>query len=276
MASLISKLNLIIAFLCALISPISALAIGKGLVRIDDQNFELFSNHIPINQTDTRLSIGFTLVEEEDNAKFLQPEQVMIALSAPNIVSDFYLHPHFIQNKVFEASIAISDLSKYLLSEEEIFITVITGDSVNESFNKIIMAGTLKPSEKLRLNKQVELPKRFAESNEIHHIFKDPPKNLPSVISNFFVLALITVFTSLLIAWNYFDAINLNNLGKFGPSTFIFLTSILAFEYTFFDYYMGTSIFTTLYRFAVISIIAVFFGSKTLRTLYKVRQANLR
>ncbi|TID30267.1 hypothetical protein CANINC_001147 [Pichia inconspicua] len=268
--------NLIIAVLCVLVSPTTALAIGKGLVRIDDENFDIFNNNIPLNQTDTRLSIGFTLVEETDNEKFVQPEQVMISLSAPNIVSEFYLHPNFIQNKVFEANIAMSDISKFLLSEEEIFVTVITGDPENESYNKILMVGTLKPSEKLRASKHVELPKRLTQNNEIHHNFKDPPKNLPSFISNFFATILLTIFVSLLVAWNYVDAINFNNLNKFGPSTFIFLASIIALEYTFFDYYIGTSIFTTLYRFAIIAIISVFFGSKTLTNLYKLRQENLR
>lgn len=276
MMNVVSTFSLIAAFLSAFITPINALKIGRGLVRVDDQNFDIYSTEIPLNLTDTKLSIGFTLVDDEDAEKFLQPEQVMISLSAPNIVSEYYMHPTFVHDKVFEANVAISDLSKCLLNEEEIFITVITGDPNDKSFNRILNAGTLNPSDKLRKDKAAEFPKRLQQNPEIKHVFREPPKNLPGFISTQFAILLIIAFVVLLFAWSHFDAININNLGKFDISTYIFIASIFAFEYTFFDYYMGTSIFTTLYRFAILSTITLFFGSKCLKTLYKLRQDNLR
>ncbi|GAV28356.1 hypothetical protein PMKS-001827 [Pichia membranifaciens] len=257
--------------------PCQALKIGKGLVRIDDQNFHLFDENIPLNITDTKLSIGFTLSDEtasEDT--FLTPQQAVITLSTDNVDSEMYLYPNLIDGKVYEVNVPLAKVSKLLLSQEKIHITVISGDPIDASLNAILKAGTLNPSFKLRAEKSIDFPLRFGVKDEIHHIFRQDPKNLPGFISSNFVFLLLLSLLVLFLAWNYFDAANINNSGKFNPVVYIFLGSVLAFEYFFFDYYCGTSIFKSLKRFTITGIFTLYFGSKALQDMYKLRLQNLR
>lgn len=278
MLGLKSVLSLSVALIYALlINSCQAITLGKGLVRIDDQNFNLMNKDIPLNITDTRISIGFTLTDDEKTPDlYLLPRQVSVVLSTPAIDSEIYYYPHLVENKIYELNLPVNTISKYLLSSDEISISVITGDPMDSSLNSILSAGSLNPSNKLKSDKQIELPKRFGKRDEIHHIFRSDPKNLPGFISSNFVFLVILALIVLLLAWNYFDAVNVNNLGKFNPMVSLFLASIFAFEYYFFDYYCGTSIFTSLKRFTITGIFALYFGSKTLNDMYKLRSKDLR
>lgn len=265
-----------VACVCLLAIPCKAIKIGKGIVRIDDENFGLFQKDIPLNLTDTRISFGFTLNDGNSEDEFLTPAQVSIGLSADNINSEFYVYPKLIQEKVYEANIPVSEISTYLLSQEMIRISVITGDPSDASLNSIIKVGSIIPSDKLKADKSIDLPTRFGVKDEIHHIFRSDPKSLPVFISSQFVFLLIICLGVLLLAWSYFDAVNVNNIGKFSPVVYLFITTIFAFEYLFFDYYLGTSIFASLERFAITGIFAIYFGSKVLKNMYKLRTENFR
>jgi oligosaccharyltransferase complex subunit delta (ribophorin II) len=270
-------LVLLVSILCTFFTSCQAISIGKGLVRVDDQNYGLFQNDIPLNLTDTKLSIAFTLLSDKKNPEsFINPKQVTITLSTENVTSELYFYPTLIEGKVYESNIFLKDISKYFLSQDEIQISVITGDDSDSSLNTILLAGKLLPSEKLKTDKTTDKPLRFTQLDEIRHIFKSPPKNLPGFISTQFVFLLLILFIVLLLAWNYFEAANINNINKFGLSSFLFLISIFGFEYAFFDYYLGTSIFTSLYRFALIGVFSIYFGSKALRDMYELRSKNLR
>lgn len=265
-----------VACVCMLAIPCKAIKIGKGIVRIDDENFGLFQKDIPLNLTDTRISFGFTLNDGNSEDEFLTPAQVSIGLSADNINSEFYVYPKLIQEKVYEANIPVSEISTYLLSQEMIRISVITGDPSDASLNSIIKVGSIIPSDKLKADKSIDLPTRFGVKDEIHHIFRSDPKSLPVFISSQFVFLLIICLGVLLLAWSYFDAVNVNNIGKFSPVVYLFIATIFAFEYLFFDYYLGTSIFASLERFAITGIFAIYFGSKVLKNMYKLRTENFR
>lgn len=270
-----------VCFFAALISifsmPCQALKIGKGLVRIDDQNFHLLDENIPLNITDTKLSIGFTFSDETAGADtFLTPQQAVITLSTDNVESEMYLYPSLVEGKVYEVNVPIARISKLLLSQEKIHITVISGDPIDSSLNAILKAGTLNPSSKLRAEKSVDFPPRFGVKDEIHHIFRQDPKNLPGFISTNFVFLLLLSLFVLFLSWNYFEAANIDNSSKFNPVVYIFLGSVLAFEYYFFDYYCGTSIFKSLKRFTITGIFALYFGTKALKDMYRLRSQNLR
>lgn len=270
-----SAFALIATLLSCFCCTCHAIAIGKGLIRIDDQNFSIRETGVPLNLTDTRLSIAFTILRDGDSSEFVNPKQVMVSLSSPNIGSEFYLHPHLIEGKIYESNILVSDISSFLLSAEEIKVTVITGDP-DTSYNDIISLGSIRPSAKLRQNKHVEYPDRFQAKPEIHHIFREPPKSLPTFVTLQFSLLLFTLLAVLFFSWRYFNAVNFENLGKLSPFTFAFLATIALFEYYFYDYYLGASIFTTLYRVAITGIVALFFGSKALNNLYSLRMEDNR
>lgn len=268
----------VVALLLACIGLCQAIDIGKGLVRIDDQNFGLFQTNIPVNLTDSKISFGFTLLtDKSDPESFVTPEHVVLALSVPELSSELYVYPKLLQGKVYEANLILRDVSPFVLSSEQIQITVITGDQKETSYAATIDAGTLKPSEKLRADRNtVAKPRRFTERDELFFSFREKPKNLPSLISTQFSFLLLILVVVLILAWNYFDAANASNLTKYSPLSFLFLASIFVFEYYFVEYYLGASIFQSLYRFAITGLFAIYFGSKTLRDMYKLRMAKLR
>lgn len=266
-----------LVLLTTLLCACQAIGVGKGLVIIDDQTYGLFQKEIPLNLTDTKLSIGFTLLsDKKDPESYVQPKQVSIVLKSENLTSSLYYYPKLVENKVYEANILIKDISKFMLSQDAIDIEIITGDNNDTTFNSIIKGGKLLPSEKLKVDKSVEKPVRFGKLNEIHHIFRQPPKSLPSFISTQFVFLIIILFIVLLLSWNYFEAANINNIGKFSPLSLLFIVTLFIFEYLFFDYYLGTSIFTSLYRFSLTGVFSIYFGSKLLKDMYKLRTKNIR
>lgn len=272
-----SILFLTTAILCAFSALCDAIHVGKGIVRIDDQNFGLFRGDIPLNLTDTKLSIGFTLVDSAGAEDlFVVPQQVTVSLANENVSTELYFEPKLLKGKVYETNILTRDISPFLLSQDSIEISIITGDPVDSSYNAILKAGTLNPSAKLKKDNVVTLPTRFSAQKEIHHVFREAPKNLPAFVSTQFTFSIVLCLVVLLLAWNYFDAANVNNISKFNPLSLLFLVTIFIFEYCFFDYYLGASIFTSLYRFAVVGAFSIYFGSKALTDMYKLRTKNLR
>lgn len=270
----------LITLLFTFITFCQAIAVGKGLVRIDDQNFGLYQQNIPLNLTDTKISFGFTLIESKsNNESFINPDHVVIALSIPELSSEFYLYPQLLQGKVYESNIFIKDISPYLLqsSNSSIQITIITGDELNNDYNDIINVGTIKPSSKLIADKsQIAKPIRFNERDEVYFTFKEKPRMLPTLVTTQFTFIILILNVVLLLLWNYFDAANAYNFTKYSPLSFLFIISIFIFEYYFIDYFFSASIFQSLYRFSITGICSIYLGSKTLRDMYKLRLSKLR
>lgn len=265
--------------LCALFSAVQAVSVGKGLVRIDDRNFGIFQTDIPLNLTDSKLSVGFTLLETKgDEGSMVFPKQVTVALSAENIASEIYLYANLLEGKVYEANTPIRGLSDYILSQEKIDISIITGDpSSDSSLNRIIKAGSILPSEKLRADRLAKgSPTRFGEKDEIHHVFRTPEKTVYTLVTVQFVFTTLILLVVLILAWAFFDSANIDNVSSFSPLSLLFLVSIFTFEYYFVDYYLGASIFDSLYRFAITGAFAIYLGSKALSDMYKLRMQKKR
>lgn len=278
-------LNRIYVFLISLFSILNnceAIKVGKGVIQIDDSTFQIDQNEIiPINLADTRLSIGFSLVDES-NDSIITPKQVVIELSSENLNSSSYFYPKLTQNKnkksFYEANLPISKISKFLLVQDVIDISILTGDDESPKFNSIFTIAKFKPSEKLQqdVNNDIKFPIRFGEKNEIKHIFHTGPKSAPSLISTQFILDIFIAFFGLLFFWHYYDAINFSNINKISPLSFAFVGLLFIFEYVFYDYYLGATIFTTLTRSSVIGALTIYIGSKVLKNLYKLRDSGLR
>lgn len=270
----------ILSFICALSLAVfgvcaEGISIGKGIIRIDDQNFSIRSESVPLNLTDSTVSIGFFLVDDETKEK-VTPEQVVIVLENDNLSTGLYVYPRLAEQSIYEGNLLISQISKYLLNQDSIQISIITGDRENSKYNQLIKTASLIPSDKLRADRKSELPSRFAAKHEIIHNFRSDPKNLPGMISTQFVFLECIGLCVLILAWNYFKAANIENASKFSPLSYIFFITIGLFEYYFFDYYLGASIFVSLKRFAILGIFTIYFGSHVLNDMYKLRLSKQR
>lgn len=121
-------------------------------------------------------------------------------------------------------------------------------------------------------------PDRFELKPEIKHIFRAPPHQispllaLPIVfgvmLSLIFIFHALTVFAEVDLE-GLIPALKADALHHVG-----FLLTLGGFEYTFYQYYRGSSIFETLGSFAVIAPSAVYFGSRALREVRDRRLAG--
>ncbi|ODV86780.1 hypothetical protein CANARDRAFT_27170 [[Candida] arabinofermentans NRRL YB-2248] len=276
---MLSQLKTFVAFvllsLLLLASQVNALKITKGSIQLDEATHQLHSAPIALETSNRNIEVSLILAE--DNGALLEssPKQISVQLSAPNVG----LETHFFPSKRGSSILfkfPVAEISKFLLTQDTIKLSLITGD-LDSSKNSFIEIGQLKPTSELIAAASIESPVRFQSKPEIVHIFKDSPEYANPLICSIFVLVVLVLFSNLILGWILVDAINFKNLTKLPIGlTVQFLACVALFELIFFDYFLGTSIFTTIFRCAVIGVATVYIGSKVLRGMYELRHAGLR
>ncbi|GMM30518.1 dolichyl-diphosphooligosaccharide-protein glycotransferase [Martiniozyma asiatica (nom. inval.)] len=255
-------------FLCLLSAY--AIQLGKSLVRIDEVNF-ISEKSVPLNVTDTSISIGFTF------ANSVTPEHVAISLFGVDHSKKQYFHPKVIQNKVFELTMPINAISPSLL-QDEINVEIITG-STDKSLNSILPFVKLIPSAKLattvkdeyehnnHANAQARII-RYTTLPEIYHQFREQPKSVLQLIIVQFIFEIFMAFVVLLIGWLYTNSfqISFNSISGWG-----FIAVIISMEYLIVKYYLFLGIFEFLKYAAVLGALGIFLGSKTLKEMNNKR-----
>ncbi|SCU89300.1 LAMI_0D13058g1_1 [Lachancea mirantina] len=115
----------------------------------------------------------------------------------------------------------------------------------------------------------LELPKRLGALPEIKHIFNAPPKTAPTVVAQFFSLLVATVSVGLVACWFTTGSVNFEGFPKGCPGGqfLAMMVSIVAMEYVFIKYYLGTSIFGTLWSALYVGLPGLWIGSKFLSNL---------
>lgn len=126
---------------------------------------------------------------------------------------------------------------------------------------------------------QPEPPVRYGAKSEIHHTFKDDPRNPPKVLTLVFSAAVAAALPVLLGAWALLGA-NLGHaskaLGAAPVSHALFYGSVVALEAIFFLYYTSWNLFQTLPAAAVVGVVAYVSGSRALSEVQERRLAGLR
>ncbi|QPG74078.1 hypothetical protein FOA43_001399 [Brettanomyces nanus] len=264
--------QLLLVILVYMIGLCQGLQISNGHVRLDKVNYEFQSEPIALDVVNRNLDISFRLLQ--DNGESIErpgPRQISVILSSDALKAQSYLYPSYkVEADVYELKVKVKDISDYLKKQDSILVKILVGDSNSEN-NVLETVVELQPSQKLRDDLKMELPKRFVVKEEIHHIFHGDSKHAPKFVSQIFVIDVVVVFGGLIYFWTYFDAINVGNISKVTLMSFPFLGSLLGFEAVFYSYYLGTSIFTTLLRTVVVGILAIYFGSRVLGSLYRLR-----
>ncbi|EKG15412.1 Ribophorin II [Macrophomina phaseolina MS6] len=124
-----------------------------------------------------------------------------------------------------------------------------------------------------------EPPVRYGKKDEIHHIFKEDPRNPPKVITLVFTAAVVATLPVLFGAWAMLGA-NLSHAPKaFGAAPVshgLFYGSIVALEGIFFLYYTSWNLFQTLPAAAAVGVVAYISGSRALSEVQERRLAGLR
>ncbi|EME48714.1 hypothetical protein DOTSEDRAFT_67675 [Dothistroma septosporum NZE10] len=122
-------------------------------------------------------------------------------------------------------------------------------------------------------------PERYTSKPEIHHIFREDPRQPPTVVSLFFTLAILVTLPAWIGGVMYLGG-NFDHVGKaFGANPFahgLFFASIVAMEGVFFLYYSSWNLFQTLPVAAVVGTVAYVSGSRALTEVQERRLAGQR
>lgn len=112
-------------------------------------------------------------------------------------------------------------------------------------------------------------PVRYVEQPEIKHIFPDEPKTISPILAKLFVLIVLGVGLIEFITWLFTGCIKFNKLPKGTNSIYLsgLMVSIIGLEWTFYNYYLGSSIFQTINMSTFYALIGLIFGTTYLRNV---------
>ncbi|KAM4058774.1 oligosaccharyltransferase subunit ribophorin II domain-containing protein [Hirsutella rhossiliensis] len=124
-----------------------------------------------------------------------------------------------------------------------------------------------------------EAPFPYGPLPEIHHVFRDDPKNPPKIVSLVFSLAVVATVPILFVGWLLLGA-NVSHaqkaLGSAPISHAVFFGSLVAMECVFFMYYSSWNLFQTLPAIGIVGAAAFLSGTKALGEVQRRREAGER
>ncbi|KAI5966249.1 uncharacterized protein KGF55_000558 [Candida pseudojiufengensis] len=269
----------------ALISLLATSAIAKGVVtgKISNTNS---GQSIHFGEIDTQVIKTLPIHSPKDiieidlknsDIKNKQPEQIMISLSdnlKPSIVTHFV---PTVKDDTIKLKIRASSIPELLKTKESLALSLIIGDSSGDS-NLIKRLGELIPSQEFKLSSNYKSKPKFGVQPEIHHIFKEDEKTINPIIPTIFIGFATFLFLALLGSWFgfigannlFFKTFNRTSIGQISHNI-LFFSSLIGFEFNFVKYYLGQSIFTTLFYGFVLSFPCYYFGLSVLTYLGKNR-----
>ncbi|KAI1844572.1 hypothetical protein JX265_001557 [Neoarthrinium moseri] len=124
-----------------------------------------------------------------------------------------------------------------------------------------------------------EKPLRYGKLDEIHHIFRDDPKNPPKVISLVFALAVVATVPALFVGWLALggNVAHLQKAFSAAPvSHGVFFGSIIGMELVFYLYYVSWNLFQVLPVAGVVGVVIFLSGTKALGEVQSRRLAGER
>lgn len=165
----------------------------------------------------------------------------------------------------------IKKIPDVLKLEDRIFVSIVVADSNPNEKNFVQDVLELVPSEELKSSLKYEAPARLGPLPEIHHQFGGEQATVFAVIPILFIGVAGYLVLLLLKTWN-----DMYTEGSFaardGSNWKVGYLVVLGFlELTFVSYYLGSSIFLTIFKVALVAGPFLFFGSRALTTLAKQR-----
>lgn len=263
----------------AIVSAISVLAaeaysISEGSITIGEDKVDIGEFNTAQLQQLSLESVNDNIEIELELADFgsSRPHQLVINLGLGDLYTSFV--PKLRGTSVL-LTIPTTKIPQVLKTKDYLELEVIAA-SYDASRNFIRKLGVhIVLSEELKNSSTYVKKSTVGIKPEIHHVFKTDPTTVNAIIPIVFIGGAIGLFLVLVGSWATFIGKDLFSLKVAGVQLFInvtFLVSLLSMEVTFVKYYLGQSIFTTLYYSAGFGLLSVIFGSRTLKWLSKNRR----
>ncbi|GEQ68785.1 hypothetical protein JCM33374_g2454 [Metschnikowia sp. JCM 33374] len=214
--------------------------------------------------TDT---VSFSVALE--NPSKTQPHQLMFILSDSNGLD----HAVFAKYKSgnAQADISVAKIPAALKKGGPIHVSVIAANGDHTEANVEFPVVQLVASDALQSLTSHAKPARLGALAEIHHSFKTDPTTVASIVPVVFSGIAVVLLVVLLGAWTSVLKNELFASPQASTWKAALLSTLAYFEYTFFQYYLGASIFTTIFHAVLVAGPFLFFGSRALTALGKSR-----
>ncbi|KAH3688996.1 hypothetical protein WICPIJ_000020 [Wickerhamomyces pijperi] len=260
------KIQLLVLFLSTVIS---AFKITDGTLKSSKQELGFFeSDSLRLNSTEENLSVSFKI---KSNTK---PNQIFVKLTNENGIESSFkpTTKKSGESYISKLSLPFTKLPTLFQASSKLFVSLVIASEEDKYFETV---GSIENTPYLISKSTYKPTEKFQAKPEIHHIFNEAPQTVdPSIAVVFSFLSIMTFFT-LIVSWGFNGALNFGNF-KFDLSHFAFIALIIGYEVTFFFYYLGDSIFTTIGRVAILTGPTVWFGSRLLNYLGELRVAGQR
>lgn len=219
-----------------------------------------------IEDSNDVLEFSFTIDSSQ------RPHELILLFSDDNGL-DFAVFPRYDSAKnTISTSVAFSAIPLALRRQNKFSASLILANKDENDVNVYSKVAEILPSEEVKDAALATKTERHGVLPEIHHIFRGEEPTINSIIPLAFS-AIAGVFgLVLLVTWaSIFGQGSIDSRG----STFkaAFLTTLVAVEHSFLKYYLGASIFTTLFHVFILAAPSVIFGSKALRAMVQLRSA---
>lgn len=237
--------------------------------KVEIAKLDVFSSTLPSIPIESSRDSFLVTVNLEETKK---PSQLLLLLSGKDGL-EHSIYARFVDTEAkASASLVVSKLPTALKIQKEIKISLVAASASENEENIVVPLFTLAPTELFLASIEYEKPTRLGASPEIHHQFRSDQPTIGTSVPTIFSAGAVGLLVVLLGSWATLlngDMFNgwLGSVYKLG-----YLATLGYFEYIVLQYYLGTSIFATIFQAAVILAPMSFFGSRALTSLARLRK----
>lgn len=212
------------------------------------------SNETPVSLSET-LTLSF---ETEDE---LSQANILVGVPSKGLEAGYTLKKkNSGDHSKYVANVPLSKYAGTFEGFSQLAITVLTANEETSLVKEIFQLNINTTETQSTSSKKAN---RFGPLDEIHHVFQQPPKTVNAFIAQVFSAIIAGALLVLLAAWVGFGVISFNLKSV---SSYVFVALISGFEFIFYKYYFGSSIFDTLFKASLLLLPALLFGSATLKS----------
>lgn len=202
------------------------------------------------------------------------PHQIMYLLSDGNGLDFPVFPPYYEPDHLVKQKITVESIPNALKAQDKFYITLVVASDNDEEENIEERLLEINFSDAFREAYESEEHSRLGAKPEIHHIFNTDQATVNPIVPIVFSLIAGALLFALFGSWTtYLSGSLLGNFEQANVKT-LFLVVLASFEVTFVRYYLGATIFTTIFHVAILAVPALIIGSKALRLLAQLRAAT--
>lgn len=274
-----SSFTLIVSFL-QLLAVSLAFSVSKGSIKAGGKSVTfgemntLEIKQLNINSPKDKIDISLDLKDDFSKA----PNQIVITLGNNKGLDSSYVPKFQASSKTISLSIPANIIAERLKIEDKLFLNLIVGDSGSKEnlFKSLV---EIIPSEELKSSSTYTRTETVGIKPEIHHQFREDPKTVNPVIPLVFIGGATVLFFGLIAAWSAIIGSDLfgifNQVSGYKIIYNVgFIASLIGFEFTFIRYYLGATIFVTLFYAFALGGPSIYFGSRVFRDLAKYHKSG--